>query len=259
MTISADSSSIQWTTEMTDVACLQCGAEFQAETRVGISPEGASFRPERPVRIPPHPGMRYCSEECRAACQAAQEERAAQAAQARLEGLRGAAEAATWPRYRRVATPDTLREGLSRLDASTSVFLHGPVGTGKTHQAWAWWRRWYESQEEHQDWARASVQFYTAPDLFDQIRRSYRDEPFVLGRSLLVIDDLGAERATDWVLEQVQRIIDERWRNCWPMFVTSNYTLSQIGERIGERVASRLAGACEVFELAGEDRRMGAA
>jgi DNA replication protein DnaC len=134
------------------------------------------------------------------------------------------------------------------------VILTGPTGTGKTFQAWAWWRRWafYATRDRVPD-----AQFYTAADLLERIRKSYDGERIELVPSeLLVIDDLGVERPTEWVSEQLYRIVDERYRNCLPLFVTTNLTGVQLRDRLGDRLVSRLAEMCISVRLDGKDRRL---
>lgn len=77
---------------------------------------------------------------------------------------------------------------------------------------------------------------------------------------LLVLDDLGAEKATDWACEQLTRLVDRRVSSGRPLIVTSNLSLGELskawGGMPGERLVSRLAGACERIEVTGADRRL---
>lgn len=77
---------------------------------------------------------------------------------------------------------------------------------------------------------------------------------------LLVLDDLGAEKATDWAVEQLTRLVDKRVSAGRPLIVTSNLSLGELsgawGGMPGERLVSRLAGACERIEVTGTDRRL---
>ena len=77
---------------------------------------------------------------------------------------------------------------------------------------------------------------------------------------LLCVDDLGAERPTDWAVETLSRIVDARVSAGLPTVVTSNLGVGALrdlwGGAAGKRLASRLAGACERIEVGGEDRRV---
>lgn len=74
--------------------------------------------------------------------------------------------------------------------------------------------------------------------------------------SLLVLDDLGAERQSEYVAEQVFNIIDGRCRAKLPMIVTTNLTLRELtAPQANKRIYDRLLGMCHPVEVAGESRR----
>ena len=63
---------------------------------------------------------------------------------------------------------------------------------------------------------------------------------------LLHLDDLGAEHRTDWVLEQLYSIVNERWQDQRAMVVTTNVSdLDELREQIGTRTVSRLTEMCD--------------
>jgi hypothetical protein len=80
---------------------------------------------------------------------------------------------------------------------------------------------------------------------------------------LLVLDDLGAERPTDWVEETMNLIVNTRYNNRRLTIFTSNYPLNTsknspaetLHERVGFRLFSRLHEMCEFLELDGIDYR----
>jgi DNA replication protein DnaC len=72
---------------------------------------------------------------------------------------------------------------------------------------------------------------------------------------LLHIDDLGAEKRSDWVLEQLYAIVDERYQAQRSMIVTSNNGFEELAEQIGPRVVSRLTEMCQELPLYGDDKR----
>ena len=76
---------------------------------------------------------------------------------------------------------------------------------------------------------------------------------------LLVLDDLGTSKPTDWVAEQVYMLLSQRIERESPLPIigTTNYTLEELEDRLGhDRSVSRLVGLCEVHELTGEDWRL---
>lgn len=75
---------------------------------------------------------------------------------------------------------------------------------------------------------------------------------------LLVIDDLGAERDTDWMWEQVMNVVDGRYRSGKPLLVTTNLTerdLADCPDIRKRRVYSRLKEMCVPLRMEGADRR----
>lgn len=131
-----------------------------------------------------------------------------------------------------------------RLVASGDVpdaFLHGGYGTGKTHLAIA-------ALQEF-----GAGQFWKAPDMLDWIRqRAYGDgagteaalERFRDDKGLLVVDDLGTEKSTDWASEQMYRILDARYDRILPTIITSNFDFGRLDGRIKSRYSRGLV-ICE--------------
>lgn len=150
------------------------------------------------------------------------------------------------------------------------LLLVGPTGTGKTHLAVAALRtllgRGY-----------AGV-FFDYLNLLDRIRSGYNEtlgaanrETFksALEAEILVLDDLGAHRVTDWVEDTVTSLITYRYNHRKPLIATTNLTDPEITgslmekaalgstpsykltieERIGERARSRLFEMCEVIRM----------
>lgn len=73
--------------------------------------------------------------------------------------------------------------------------------------------------------------------------------------SLLCLDDLGAERATDWAREQLRGLIDARYRRQRTTIITSNFgTLERIATEVGGAVASRLREYAHI-KVGGSDMR----
>ncbi|MCC8105238.1 MAG: ATP-binding protein [Clostridiales bacterium] len=75
---------------------------------------------------------------------------------------------------------------------------------------------------------------------------------------LLIIDDLGIERNTDYALEQVYAVIDERYKAGKPLIVTTNLTIGDIrnaDEVFHARIYSRILELCTPVQVRGKDRR----
>jgi DNA replication protein DnaC len=75
---------------------------------------------------------------------------------------------------------------------------------------------------------------------------------------LLHIDDVGAEKSSDWVLEQLYAIINERWQEERSIIITTNLDDGALRAQIGSRTISRLEDMCgeDVIPIFGADRRL---
>ena len=147
----------------------------------------------------------------------------------------------------------------ANLDAGRGLWLMGDTGTGKTTLAML------VSKAALQD--SRSVAIYSLPKLLARIRRTYDSEPGgdsylsfferLTSVDLLHIDDLGAEKRSDWVLEQLYALVNERYEAQRSMLVTTNLDQQALEEQIGSRTVSRLVEICgEPLPLFGPDRRV---
>jgi DNA replication protein DnaC len=138
------------------------------------------------------------------------------------------------------------------------LWLSGGTGTGKTTLAML------VSKAALQ--ANHSVAIYSLPKLLARIRNTYDSEPGgdsyltfferLTSVDLLHIDDLGAEKRSDWVLEQLYALVNERYDERRAMLVTTNLNEIELQEQIGERTVSRLLEICgEPRGLMGSDHR----
>lgn len=140
--------------------------------------------------------------------------------------------------------------------AGRNLYLGGPVGTGKTGLAVGALRVVHESG------ARRYL-FCGVPALLDAMRARGREaagaeDPMTaaVAASVLVLDDLGAERPTDWVAERLYVLVNARYEKQLPTVVTTNLAPDELREAVGARVVSRLVEDCELVLVGGKDRRM---
>jgi DNA replication protein DnaC len=145
----------------------------------------------------------------------------------------------------------------ANLQAGQGLWLFGDTGTGKTTLAMLVSKAVLEAGK--------TVAIYSLPKLLARIRRTYDSEPGgdsylsfferLTSVDLLHIDDLGAEKRSDWVLEQLYALINERYEAQRSMIITTNLAHAELEEQIGPRTVSRLSQICDEVDLFGEDQR----
>ena len=160
----------------------------------------------------------------------------------------------------------------------TGLLLTGSIGVGKTHLAVGILQALVEERG-------ASGLFYDYRELLKQVQNSYNPRVAateleilapVFDAEVLVLDEIGASKPTDWVWDTVAHILNTRYNDKRTTLITTNYPndpalgaaankpLSDaqmsrreetLGDRIGERMRSRLQEMCSVVEMRGEDFR----
>ncbi len=135
------------------------------------------------------------------------------------------------------------------IRSGEGLFLYGHSGVGKTHLACAVLN---QLKEDH--W----TAFAHVPTLLDQLRRQAVTLDPLIRVELLVLDDLGSERTTDWALEQLLVILDGRINRNRSTILTANYDSEQLAKLdriVGMRLASRITGQHLPIVIQGPDWR----
>lgn len=144
------------------------------------------------------------------------------------------------------------------------LLFMGTVGVGKTHLSVAILRELIEKKG-------VSCSFYEFGSLLKAIQNSYNpvsqsSELKVLAPvfevDVLVLDELGASKPTEWVRDTMMQIINARYNDKRLTIFTTNYhdrphnqTEETLADRIGERLRSRLYEMCKSVVIEGEDYR----
>ena len=144
-----------------------------------------------------------------------------------------------------------------QLEEGRGIWFQGDVGTGKTTLAML-----ISSEALRRG---HTVAIYSLPRLLGMLRESFNDGSEaslseLLDRltavELLHIDDVGAEKTSPWVLEQLYSIVNARYEDGRAIMLTTNLDHAELAEQIGERTVSRLIEVCgDPLPLYGEDRR----
>jgi DNA replication protein DnaC len=157
------------------------------------------------------------------------------------------------------------------------LLVTGSIGVGKTHLAVGILLALVEEKS-------AQALFYDYRELLKQIQHSYNPQVNsteldilkpVFEAEVLVLDELGAQKPTDWVWDTVALILNTRYNDKRTTIITTNYPDAppagvgvsaaqrvsreeSLGDRIGERMRSRLAEMCVRVEMTGADFRQSA-
>jgi DNA replication protein DnaC len=159
---------------------------------------------------------------------------------------------------------------------SAGLLLTGPIGCGKTHLAVGIAKELIAQKN-------TACLFYDYRELLKEIQNSYNASVQtteievlrpVFGAEVLVLDELGASKPTEWVWDTVSHILNTRYNDQRTTIITTNYQdlppggaetdrraeraarEETLGDRIGERMRSRLHEMCRVVRVEGEDFRM---
>ena len=145
------------------------------------------------------------------------------------------------------------------LASGRGMWLTGDIGTGKSTLAMLISKAAIDSGH--------SVAIYSVPQLLAEIRDTYNADPGersymdffrrLSAVDLLHLEDLGAEKQTDWVLEQLYSLINQRYEDERSIVATTNLGYDELERQVGARTASRLNEICgELWPLYGADQRI---
>lgn len=133
-------------------------------------------------------------------------------------------------------------------DESGCLLLTGPVGVGKSALAVAVARVLFLECSK-------TVAFTSGRSMLAALRPTGRRLAEFVDPDLLLLDDLGTEKSTEWSDEWLLSVIDERYTSCRPSVVTTNLTPAELADVVGRRVYDRLAEDSIRVNIGGKSRR----
>lgn len=144
---------------------------------------------------------------------------------------------------------------------SRGLYLYGDCGTGKTYNLYGVFKLLVANKLLKQIEEIPSV--INIVEFFSELKQTFEDsdsEAQIVDKiktdRILLIDDFGTEKLSDWTIEACYRLINHRYVEMKPTFFSSNLSLEEIAKRMGDRFASRIAEMCKIIKIEGEDRRL---
>lgn len=132
------------------------------------------------------------------------------------------------------------------------LVIAGPTGTGKTRQMWGLYRALVARQFE-------GIEVRKLVGWIDSFRPGRKGTPeefdIATDASLLMLDDLGVEKMSDWVEEKLYMLVDTRYENLVPTIFTTNEKREDLAKRIGRRVADRILESSQFIVMDGKNWR----
>jgi DNA replication protein DnaC len=145
-----------------------------------------------------------------------------------------------------------------------STYIYGTVGSGKTLLGMKMLVEWM--RQDFMSHIRRTYIWVTVPDLLQEIRSSYSAgsenfEEEVIGRyskvDVLLLDDLGVEKTTDWAYQILYVILNRRYEALLDTIITGNFSPGELSLKLGDgRIPSRICQMCCIVETPSIDYRL---
>lgn len=152
---------------------------------------------------------------------------------------------------------------LQEVEGGSNLYIWGKsTGCGKTSWACKIMSHYFRKIAFSSGLENEGLYIYL-PVFLDDLRNAFdeKDPDFeielemVKRCKLLIIDDIGSEKLTEWVRERIVSIIHTRVSNGLSTIYTSNLSPEELKEEMGDRISSRILGGSKIVEIKGADRR----
>lgn len=137
--------------------------------------------------------------------------------------------------------------------APQGLLLHGSVGTGKTFAS-ACISNYLMENGKTVLVMNLGLYLIKLKKEWDEAESNVLE--YVKHCDLLVIDDFGVEKTTEFVLDKAFALIDTRYRAEKPLIITTNLSLKEIADKFGSRIADRLQEMCYPLRVEGQSKRL---
>ena len=145
------------------------------------------------------------------------------------------------------------------INPTFSYFLYGQAGNGKTTLALQIAKQFFKLINN------SSVTFIKLFDLIEESKKAqqFGEDGYQYRKNiewyktvpLLILDDFGTEKHTEFVEATIYDIIDARYENCLQTVITSNYSISDIKQTYHARIGDRIQEMCYCIHLTDESYR----
>jgi DNA replication protein DnaC len=138
---------------------------------------------------------------------------------------------------------------------SEGLCMYGKTGLGKTHMSLAIANVVLDKGYDVYYGSIQSIMDKLEAEHFGRLPREDSIKEDILTCDLLIIDDLGAEFATQFTNAELYNILNSRILSSLPTIISTNLEMSEIAEKYTQRVASRIMGSCMAIYFCGKDIR----
>lgn len=161
--------------------------------------------------------------------------------------------------------------------AYSGIMLCGATGCGKTHLAAAIANQIIQEAkisekdaetagafEYYSGRAICPVRFSSTVELLTKLKAEYAGEndnsECIMNAykksPLIILDDFGAERQTEWSIERIFEIVDWRYSDELPIIITTNATPEELKKKMGARIYDRLREMCKFEAISAKSQRV---